>query len=141
MANIERGHYPLRLYVSGSNGDGKQVDFTVRLTFNAVCQATAALSLALGRDFTTQDISSAFASGYSNFNVLRQLFFESVRGQHGIHRVEDAGDLMERNSEMLFMFARTLAQSFNDLFPDTLVGLEDAIAEASADADGAEGNP
>lgn len=135
MANARKGEYLLELPV-GHNGSAGVKAFTVRLTFNGLCDVLQALSLVYGRDFTVRDVNSTIATGFLNYVVLRELFFVSVKGQHGVYTPEDAGNVLEESADMIFKIATALARAFNELMPpvDAVKGLSEALREEGGGA-------
>lgn len=128
MANARKGEYLLTLFPAGTNGDGRRLEFTARLTFNGLCDVLQALSVDVG------DINDTLKAGFLNWVILREMFFASVKGQHGVLVVEDAGDLLERNPDRLLLIGSSMAGAFFALMPpdDTAKKLSKALSDDPA---------
>ena len=109
MTNPRRGERTLAL--NGST-------FTVRLTFNAVCEAEPLLGMSI------LDFLDEVTEGRTiEFRELRILFLSAVRGQHGIETLDDAGEKIGTafstpdGQKAMNEMASMLFESLGELFP------------------------
>ncbi len=132
MANEYRGERALTLN-RGVNGTTETLEFVYRLTLGGAAEATSALSREQGRLVSEGEIITAIASGGIHLRILTHLLFQGIQGQHGIRRVEDAGELLAGNS--ILKIQKVVLRSYNEVIA-LLFTEEDMVEIADLQAAG-----